>query len=217
MKKQAVNTLLFDVDNTLYDAHCGVEVEMGRRMTLFVSSHLGVSIEEATRQRKKNFLEYGTTLRWLQVCHGLKDCDAFMEQVHPENIDAFLNESPQLRQMLEKIPCRLEILTNGPEFHARRVLTALGINDLFPHIYALEWLGFEGKPYASAYRKVLSHMGENAESILFLDDKEVNLEAFAQLGGKGMLVGPEKGSGKFPWIRNILDLEKTLPAWCGLS
>jgi len=117
--------------------------------------------------------------------------------------------------MLKSIPCRLEILTNGPEFHARRVLNVLGVNDLFPHMYALEWLGFKGKPYLSAYEKVLEHMNESAGSVLFLDDKEVNLEAFARLGGHVLLVGPNKGSGKFPWIRDILDLKNILPACCG--
>ncbi|MBF9018054.1 MULTISPECIES: HAD-IA family hydrolase [unclassified Oceanispirochaeta] len=210
-----IKTILFDVDNTLYDVRCGVEDEMVRRITKLVSQRLGVSEEEAVRQRKASFSQYGTSLRWLQVCHGLTDVDSYMEIVHPEDLKSFIPANPELRKMLESIPCRLEILTNGPEFHARRVLSTLGINDLFPHMYALEWLGFKGKPYASAYEKVLAHMDESAESVLFLDDKEQNLEAFARLGGNAILVGPDKGSGKFPWIRDILDLKDMLPACCG--
>lgn len=210
-----IKTILFDVDNTLYDVSCGVEDEMVRRITKLVSQRLGVSEEEAVRQRKASFSEYGTSLRWLQVCHGLTDVDSYMKIVHPEDLKSFIPANPELRKMLETIPCRLEILTNGPEFHARRVLNTLGINDLFPHMYALEWLGFKGKPYASAYEKVLAHMNEPAESVLFLDDKEQNLEAFARLGGNSILVGPDKGSGKFPWIRDILDLKDMLPACCG--
>jgi putative hydrolase of the HAD superfamily len=212
-----IRTLLFDVDNTLYDAHCGVEEEMNRRINILVSDRLGISTEEAIEMRKVFLPEYGTTLRWLQVCHGLEDAEAYMEHVHPENIKEYLCENPELREMLQKTSCRLEILTNGPEFHARRVLKALGINDLFPHMYALEWMGFKGKPYTSAYEKVLAHMGESADTVLFLDDKEVNLEAFARLGGHGIIVGPDKGSGKFPWIRDIVDLDKILPACCGMT
>lgn len=206
-----IKTILFDVDNTLYDVSCGVEDEMVRRITILVAQMLGVDEDEAIRQRKQAFPQYGTSLHWLQVCHGLTDTDSYMEFVHPEDLEPYIPENPELRTMLKSISCRLEILTNGPEFHARRVLNRLGVNDLFPHMYALEWLGFKGKPYASAYEKVLAHMNEPAESVLFLDDKEVNLEAFARLGGHVILVGPERGSGKFPWIRDILDLKDMLP------
>lgn len=209
-----IQTILFDVDNTLYDAACGVEDEMGRRINLLVSRLLKISEEEALRMRSEFLPEYGTSLRWLQVCHGLTDVDHYMEMVHPEDLKPYIPENPELRTMLESIPCRLEILTNGPEFHARRVLNSLGINDLFPHMYSLEWLGFKGKPYASAYEKVLAHMNVPARSVLFLDDKEVNLEAFARMGGNVILVGPDQGSGKFPWIRDILELKKLLPLCC---
>lgn len=210
-----IKTILFDVDNTLYDARCGIEDEMSRRINTLVSRRLGISEDEAVRQRREFLPKYGTSLRWLQVCHGLTDIDSYMEIVHPADLKPFLPENPELRSMLESIPCRLEILTNGPEFHARRVLNRLGINDLFPHMYALEWLGFKGKPYASAYEKVLAHMNESARSVLFLDDKEVNLEVFAGMGGNVILVGPDRGSGRFPWIRDILDLKDMLPPCCG--
>jgi len=209
-KGKKIGSILFDVDNTLYDVSCGVEKEMGRRINRIVAQRLGISIEEALGKRDEILPVYGTTLRWLQECHGLEDLDTYMNIVHPENMKDFVPENPKLRKMLKSLPCRLEILTNGPEMHARRVLESLGINDLFPHMYSLEWLGFKGKPYISAYEKVLTHMNAEADTVLFLDDKEINLEAFASLGGHGILVGPDRGSGKFPWIRDIVDLEKIL-------
>jgi putative hydrolase of the HAD superfamily len=206
-----MTTLLFDVDNTLYDAGCGVEQEMNRRINILLCERLSITEEEARALRREYLPVYGTTLHWLQVCHGLKDVQAYMDAVHPEDLSEYIPPNPELRSLLEEVPYGLEILTNGPEAHARRVLKALGINDLFPHIYALEWLGFKGKPYACAYEKVMDHLDEKASDILFFDDKEVNLEAFAGLGGHGILVGPDRGSGNFPWIRDILDLEKLLP------
>lgn len=205
-----IRTLLFDVDNTLYDAGSGIEGEMNRRINHIVARRLGVTEEESSRLRKKHLARYGTTLRWLQCCHGLKDTGSYMEAVHPEDLGPYIKKNPALRAMLLRLPYRLEILTNGPEFHARRVLTALGINDLFPHIYDVEWLEFEGKPYESAFSRCLTHLGEKAESTLFLDDKEVNLAAFAKLGGQCLLVGPDKGSGDFPRIGQITELENWL-------
>jgi len=210
-----IDTLLFDVDNTLYDESCGVEMEMGRRINRIVARRLGISIEEAIQKRDEFLPVYGTTLRWLQECHGFRDLDSYMTLVHPENMRDFVPENPGLRRFLQGLSCRLEILTNGPEVHARRVLDALGISDLFPHMYALEWLGFKGKPYISAYEKVLDHMGTTADRVLFIDDKEINLKAFASLGGNGILIGPDRGSGMFPWIRDIMDLETILPRLCG--
>ncbi len=215
MDYSKITTLLFDVDNTLYDESCGVEVEMGRRINGIAARMLGVSLEEAIALRNENLPVYGTSLRWLQVCHNLTDIDSYMAEVHPEDLGLYIPHNPELREMLEALPYRLEILTNGPEFHARRVLNTLGVSDLFPHMYTLEWLGFKGKPYVSAYEKVLNHLRVPAEEILFMDDKEVNLEAFAGIGGNAILVGPKEGSGKFPWIRDILDLKEILPACCG--
>ncbi len=209
-KIQGIKTILFDVDNTLYDAECGVEIEMSRRIDLFISDFLGVTPEESRVLRAENLPEYGTSLRWLQVCHNMTDVDRYMKEVHPENLEDFIEKNHQLREMLEHLTQDLVVFTNGPEFHARRVLATLGIEDLFPHFFALEHLGFQGKPYESAYKLVLDKMGILAEETLFIDDKEINLDTFHKMGGHGILVGAEKRMGPYPVIGTILELEEYL-------
>lgn len=205
-----IKTILFDVDNTLYDAGCGVEIEMHRRIDTFVSTYLGVSEEESRKLRADNLPIYGTSLRWLQVCHNLTDTDHYMDVVHPKNLEDYIEGNHKLREMLASLTQDLVVFTNGPESHARRVLKVLGIEDLFPHFYALEHLGFQGKPYRSAYEQVLNSMKIRAENTIFLDDKEVNLHTFHEMGGHGILVGSHARSDQYPVLPTILGLKDFL-------
>ena len=209
-KIRGIKTILFDVDNTLYDAECGVETEMSRRIDRFVCEFLGVSEAESRKLRAENLPVYGTSLRWLQVCHNMNDLDKYLDEVHPKNLEDYIEKNHQLREMLEGLSQDLVVFTNGPEFHARRVLNTLGIEDLFPHFFALEHMGFQGKPYDTAYQLVLDEMGITAGETLFLDDKEVNLDTFHKMGGHGILVGPQKKSDRYPVIETILGLKKYL-------
>ncbi len=209
-KFPGIRTILFDVDNTLYDAECGVETEMSRRIDLFVCEFLGVSQAESRELRARYLPVYGTTLRWLQVCHGMDDVDRYMDEVHPKNLEDYIEKNHQLREMLQGLTQDLVVFTNGPEFHARRVLITLGIEDLFPYFFSLEHMGFQGKPYESAYQLVLDKMDIRAEETLFLDDKEVNLDTFQTMGGHGILVGSQKSSRKYPVIETILGLKEYL-------
>lgn len=202
--------LLFDVDNTLYGEECGVEAEMSRRIDRFVAAYLGVSEAASRELRRENLPRYGTSLRWLQLCHGLEEVGPYMEQVHPRNLEDYIPPNPRLRELLLSLPQELAILTNGPEFHARRVLRTLGIEELFPRLFALEQLSYQGKPHRSAYEHVLVEMGVGAEQVLFLDDKEVNLDAFHGMGGRGILVGPKARSERHPTIPTVMGLKEFL-------
>ncbi len=204
------STILFDVDNTLYDAECGVETEMSRRIDEFVSDYLGVTKDESRALRAEYLPVYGTTLRWLQVCHNMTDTGRYMNIVHPVNLEDYIDRNHQLREMLQSLTQNLVVFTNGPEFHARRVLKTLGIEDLFTRFFALEHMGFQGKPCESAYKLVLDSLKIKAEETLFLDDKEVNLDAFHRMGGFGLLVGQGSATGRYPQIRTILELKDYL-------
>src|SRR3546814_16356352 len=56
---------LFDLDNTLYPASCGLMAAVSRRMTRFVAEILGVDHGTALIEQKRLFREPGTTLRGL--------------------------------------------------------------------------------------------------------------------------------------------------------
>ena len=203
-----IDYILFDMDNTLYPESSGLGPAMRDRMNAFTADYLKVSLEEAWRLRKDNLAEYGTTLRWLQQCHGFTDTERFMEEVHPEDIGSYIEYNPDLVRMLEDLPVDASILTNSPPEHAERILGLLGIQHLFEHIFDITYNDFDGKPHESCFRKVLNTIGREAKDVLLIDDVPGYLIPFRELSGHILLID-ETGRHSnlhLPAIRSILEL-----------
>ena len=177
-------TVLFDLDNTLYPPDSGVMPEMNRRMSLFVADYLGVSVDEAREMRRGKPQVFGTTLQWLRVCHSLHDPTPYIDAVHPADMDNWISVNPKLRTFLEDLPVDYVLFTNSPLEHARRTLSALGIDDLFPRIWDLRRMGYRGKPDRIAYERILGDLGLHPRDALLVDDSRANLDAFSRMGGQ---------------------------------
>lgn len=175
--------ILFDLDNTLYPAESGLMCEMGRRMSLFVADFLSVDLETAEAMRNTRGAEFGTTLEWLRGIHGLDDPEPYLRTVHPEDVECFVSPDPHLRAFLLSLPNEYALFTNSPLEHAHRTLTALELADLFPHIWDLRRMGFEGKPARAAFELILGDLKLRPDEALLVDDSEDNLAAFQKLGG----------------------------------
>ncbi len=175
--------ILFDLDNTLYPAESGLMQEMNRRMSLFVSELLSVDLETANAMRQARGSEFGTTLEWLRSFHGLQDPESYLKAVHPQDVDRMVSPDPQLRKFLLSLSNEYVLFTNSPLEHAQRTLSALGVADLFPRIWDLRRMGFEGKPSFSAFQLILNDLDLRPSETLLVDDNEYNLAAFGDLGG----------------------------------
>lgn len=180
--------ILFDLDNTLYPASSGILSEINRRILRFVAEYLNIDEQQADALRHGQIGRYGTTLQWLRVCHGLSNPEPFIRAVHPDNINNYVEPLPELREMLENLPGPYALLTNSPKEHADRVLSALGIPDLFPQIWDLRRLGFRGKPQRSAYERVLGDIGILPNEAILVDDSPANIAGFQAVGGKTLFV-----------------------------
>ena len=77
----AVETWVFDLDNTLYPHDLNLWQQIDDRIRSFVSEFLKVSKDEAFRVQKDYYKRYGTTMRGLMAEHGMKP-DDFLEFVH---------------------------------------------------------------------------------------------------------------------------------------
>ena len=77
-------TWIFDLDNTLYPAACGLFSQVEQNMTRFIMERLELARDDAYAIQKTYFREHGTTMRGLMHHHGTDPVD-FLDFVH--NID----------------------------------------------------------------------------------------------------------------------------------
>ncbi|MDR2393806.1 MAG: HAD-IA family hydrolase [Treponema sp.] len=200
--------ILFDLDNTLYSPRYGLELNVGRRIAEFLVAYLGLSLEEALNQRRERIQRYGTTLEWLIAEKGYTDIEAYYKAIHPEGEADTLSPDPTLRAFLESLPLPRGILTNSPREHADRILSRLGIADLFTHIFDIRWHGLKGKPHAEAFHRTLNALGTLPETTLFIDDTPRYVTGYCILGGQGILLDEENAYPAYPHprIQNLREL-----------
>ncbi len=203
-----IEYLLFDIDNTLYPASCGLGEEMNRRMTGFVASHLEIDLASADSLRAAARRRYGTTLAWLQAEHDLDDVDPYMEAVHPADLSRWITDdhATTAREALEQIDLPASVLTNGPAEHARRVLDRLGLSGRFERVFDLRSNDYVGKPDREVYLRAARELELRFESTLFVDDVVQYLLPFRDLGG--LIVHMSDQDSEAPSIPRISDLRE---------
>lgn len=171
---------VFDLDNTLYPAHCNLFAQIDRKMGEFICSHFGIALEDAKRQQKGFFNRHGTTLRGLMVEHGI-DPAAFLEYVHDIDVSV-IPPLPELGEALQRLPGRKMIYTNGTVAHAARVLDRLGIADQFEAVFDIVASDYLPKPQEGPYRKLLDAHGFDPRRAVMVEDMARNLVPAAALG-----------------------------------
>ncbi|MDR1318688.1 MAG: HAD-IA family hydrolase, partial [Treponema sp.] len=203
-----IKYLLFDLDNTLYSLHHGLEEKVGRRMREYTAAYLGISPEEAWRLRLEWAGAYGTTLEWLMAEKGFTDPDSYLAAVHPEDEAENLPPDPELGAFLKAIPLPKAILTNSPREHADRILARLALGDIFTHIFDIRETAFKGKPNRKVFERALSILGVKAGETLFIDDNPRYVTGFTALGGRSLLLDEDDTHPGYPGqrIRTLREL-----------
>ncbi|MDR0473563.1 MAG: HAD-IA family hydrolase, partial [Treponema sp.] len=182
-----IKYILFDLDNTLYSSHYGLERQTALRIKQYIAKYLGTGVEEAAAERKKRIADYGTTIEWLIAEKGFTDIEDYYSVIHPENEADTLPANPALKEFLENLPCKRAIMTNAPIEHARRILSRLGVEACFTEIFDMRHMNFKGKPRKDAFFMVLSVLKAAPEQVLFVDDMPGYVEGYLAIGGKGVL------------------------------
>jgi len=176
----AVETWVFDLDNTLYSSASAVFPQIHKRMLDFVAREFDVGAEEAKAQRSRLFRQYGTTMRGMMVERGT-DPFAFMNYVHAIDL-ACIAPDPRLDRALARLPGRKLIFTNASRDHAANVLGRLAIAHHFAAVFDVEDCGWLPKPEASGYRTLVERHGFAPERAVMVEDIPENLIAAAALG-----------------------------------
>lgn len=171
---------IFDLDNTLYPAHCNLFDQIDQRMGSFIQTFLGIDAAEARALQKQYFRAHGTTMRGLMTHHGM-DPQGFLDFVHDIDLSA-LPESHVLDAALERLPGRKIIFTNGSVRHAERITAHMGIDRHFEAIFDIVASDFLPKPDAKPYRTVVARHGIAADRAVMVEDIARNLEPAAAMG-----------------------------------
>ena len=175
-----VRQWIFDLDNTLYRADCGVFAQIEVRMTDYVARFLGLPREEAFALQKSLYRAHGTTLNGLIKLHGIAP-DDYLDYVHDIDLSG-LALDPALIAAVERLPGQRYIFTNGCRRHAARILEKIGAAHLFGEIWDIRTIGFAPKPDMSAYDTVVAASGIAPQSAAMFDDIPHNLAPARALG-----------------------------------
>jgi putative hydrolase of the HAD superfamily len=187
------DSILFDLDGTLYSARMGLEQQVNLRVNEYIAGYLSLPLKEAWNLRKKEIVRggYGTTLEWLLAEKDFNPSliEGYFAFIHPEHETTGLEPDPFLRPFLLSLSetCKLAILTNSPAEHAHRMLKKLGVDDLFPSIFDIRSNGLKGKPYPEAFYRALEELKSSPERCLFVDDVRLYVEGYRAIGGTGIL------------------------------
>jgi putative hydrolase of the HAD superfamily len=176
----AVETWVFDLDNTLYPATYNVFAQVDRRMGEFVADFLGVSYDEAKLVQKRLFRTYGTTLRGLMLEHGMVP-GPFLDYVHELDL-SLIPRHDRLNEVLYRLPGRKLIFTNGTVPYAERVVAQLGLDGHFEAVHDIVACAYLPKPDRSGYEAMCERYEIAPTSTVMIEDIAKNLLPAHEMG-----------------------------------
>jgi putative hydrolase of the HAD superfamily len=194
-------TLFFDLDDTLYPSSAGLWPAIKDRMTLYMVERLGLPENDVPFLREQYFKMYGTTLRGLEARHNV-DKEDFLAFVHDLPLKEYLRPDPVLREVIASLPTRNLVFTNADVLHARRVLTALELDDLFESVVDVNAVAPYCKPMPESFAIAMDLADEpDPRKCVMIDDLPRTTRAALNVGMASLLYGcnepTEDASGVF--------------------
>lgn len=188
-------TIFFDLDDTLYPSSTGLWKNIKARIGLYMHERMHIPQEEVPSLREKYFLEYGTTMRGLQANHNI-DTQDFLAFVHDLPLQDYLTPNPILREIIASLPTVNLIFTNADIHHARRVLQALNLNDLFETVIDVNRVAPHCKPMPASFQIAMDIAGETDPSkCVMIDDINRTTRAASEQGLFSILYNESFKSG----------------------
>lgn len=179
LQRAAIETWVFDLDNTLYPETSSLFGAINHKMNLYMADLLDLSVDAASQMRQGLYELHGTTLNGLMHEYGA-DPHPFLDFVHDVDL-SLIEPAPGLKPLLEALPHCL-VHTNGTVAHAQRVLARLGIEDCFAGIFDIVASDFQPKPGASAFASFIETFDLDPATAIMFEDKEENLAVPHELG-----------------------------------
>jgi putative hydrolase of the HAD superfamily len=185
------STLFFDLDDTLYPSSSGLWPAIKERMTLYMRERLCIPEADVPILREQYFKMYGTTLRGLQERHHV-DKDDYLAYVHDLPLRDYLTPNPVLRDVIASLPTRNLIFTNADVNHARRVLAALELDDLFDIVVDVNAIAPYCKPMPESFAIAMDLADEpDPRKCVMIDDLPRTTRAALEAGMASLLYGSD--------------------------
>lgn len=176
----AVETWVFDLDNTIYPARFNLFDQVDLRIGAFIARLLDLDPAAARKVQKRYFRDHGTTLSGLMANHDV-DPHEFLGFVHDIDV-ACIPPNPGLGRDLARLAGRKVIFTNGSTGHAENVLERLGVAEQFCGIFAITDADFIPKPQAAPYEAMIERFRIEPGKAVMVEDLARNLAPAAALG-----------------------------------
>jgi putative hydrolase of the HAD superfamily len=191
-----IDTWIFDLDNTLYPAECNLFELIDQRMGLFIQDLLACDAKEARRVQKGYFVSHGTTLSGLMAHHDVEP-HSFLDFVHDIEFDR-LSRDEAMIGLLETLPGRRLVFTNGDVTYAGRVLDALGLDHVFEAVFDIHAMAYCPKPEPQSYDLLCKVHDIDPSRAIFVEDMARNLRPAKALGMATVWInnGSEHGSAE---------------------
>ncbi|MGC9325444.1 MAG: pyrimidine 5'-nucleotidase [Desulfomonilia bacterium] len=201
--------ILLDVDDTLYPRGRGPFSLVNDRIDSYVMRQCNLGRDKARELRRTYISSYGSTLGGLMRHWGV-DPDHYLVDVHDVPIETMLCHDMRLREALQEIPHEMVIFSNGSVEYVRRVLTALGVEDLLEDLFTIEFMDYIPKPMIYPYKKIMALYGRNPQDFIVVDDRPANIRTALDLGMEGIRVGDDGPGGGPVSIHEIYDMPRIL-------
>jgi pyrimidine 5'-nucleotidase len=186
------STLFFDLDDTLYPNSTGLWQAIRNRIQQYMIERLNIAENDAPALREQYFKMYGTTLRGLQARHKI-DTEDFLAFVHDLPLRDFITPDPLQRDVIASLPQRKLIFTNADIHHARRVLAALNLSDLFENIVDIHAVAPYCKPMPESFAIAQELADEpDPRKCVMIDDLPRTTRAAREVGMASILYGTEE-------------------------
>ena len=115
-----ITNWVFDLDNTLYKAECGLFDKVHILMGKFIEEKLNLNSGDAQALRSKYYHQYGTTLRGLMIEHHVNP-NEYLDYVHQINYEV-VQPNTSLAEILKSLNGKKYIFTNANFEHVEKVL-----------------------------------------------------------------------------------------------
>ena len=175
-----ISNWVFDLDNTLYKAECGLFDKVHILMGRFIEEKLSLSSGEAQALRSKYYHQYGTTLRGLMIEHKVNP-NEYLDYVHQINYDV-VSPNEGLKNTIQELKGKKYIFTNANFGHVEKVLEKLKMENVFDGCFDISESDYLPKPHKEIYVSFQKKFNLDNSSTAMFEDLHINLKEPSAMG-----------------------------------